>query len=85
MSINELLPSDFMGTIKNYTNYSQISDNIFITDNEEIAIAIVDSIQNDSVVIFRNSADKYSVYSEKYLGEGNSDFAKSYIRKFLTS
>lgn len=84
MDIDVLLPSSFEGEVRHFPGYSQISNNIFVTDNEEIAIAIVDSMQSNSLVIFRNGADNYSAYSEKYLGKGCTDFAKAFIARYLT-
>lgn len=79
----DVLPSQLNWRIKDFHNYVQVNDDIFFTDCEEVAIAIIDSLQTNGLVIFWDGVNDYSVYSEKYLGEGGSLFVKSCVLAFL--
>lgn len=69
----------------NPAGYWELPHNMFVTDNESIMIAIIDSATDETIVLFwDNSEQTWFHYTNCFgLGEGNDVATKSLISEWL--
>lgn len=80
---SHLIPPAYHSKVVDHGTHVVIGGEIFITDNEEIAIAIIDSTQHDFMVILQHEPDKFTCYSGYGVDEGGQGIVEHYVSAWL--
>ncbi|WPJ68554.1 hypothetical protein OMDBNIEC_00068 [Salmonella phage STP-SP5] len=80
---SHLIPAEHFEKVVDYGTHVVIGGEIFITDNEEIAIAIVDSTKHDFLLVLQREPNKFSFYSNHGVNEGGQSLIDFYINDWF--
>ena len=81
---SHLIPAEYRDKVVDHGTHIVVGGEIFITDNEEIAIAIIDSTEPDFLVVLQRESDKFSFYSNHGLDEGGSGLIEFYVDEWFS-
>lgn len=81
---SHLIPAEYRDKVVDHGTHIVVGGEIFITDNEEIAIAIIDSTEPDFLVVLQREPDKFSFYSSHGLDEGGSGLIEFYVDEWFS-
>ena len=82
-TVSHLIPPAYTSKVVDHGTHVVIGGEMFITDNEEIAIAIIDSTQPDFMVILQHEPDQFTFYSSHGVDKGGQDLVKWYINEWF--
>lgn len=80
---SHLIPANHIDKVVDHGTHVVIGGEIFITDNEEIAIAIIDSVKPDFLVVLQHEPDKFTFYSSYGVDEGGQGLVSYYINEWF--
>lgn len=80
---SHLIPAEHLDKVVDHGTHVVIGGEVFITDNEEIAIAIIDSNQSDPLVVLQHEPDKFTCYSGYGIDEGGQGIVEHYVSAWL--
>lgn len=82
-TFSHLIPPAYHSKVVDHGTHVVIGGEIFITDNEEIAIAIIDSTQHDFMVILQHEPDNFTFYSSYGVDKGGKSLVGWYISEWF--
>lgn len=82
-TFSHLIPPAYHSKVVDHGTHVVIGGEIFITDNEEIAIAIIDSTQHDFMVILQHEPDNFTFYSSYGVDKGGKGLVSWYISEWF--
>ncbi|QXV84552.1 hypothetical protein bas24_0092 [Escherichia phage SeppeHuegi] len=82
-TFSHLIPPAYHSKVVDHGTHVVIGGEIFITDNEEIAIAIIDSTQHDFMVILQHEPDNFTFYSSYGVDKGGKGLVGWYISEWF--
>lgn len=82
---SHLIPAAYNDKVVDHGTHVVVGGEIFITDNEEIAIAIIDSAQHDIMVVLQHEPDRFTFYSSYGIDEGGQDLVSFYLNEWFSA